>query len=99
MKCSGIPFTHICECKRCSSASEYSISSSWIYAISTVVVGYASMIYSPLFAAIALGSESDLDFDFKPNATNIDNGKQIIDADPTATIATAHIQTKDPEDS
>ena len=42
-------------------------------------------------------SESDLDSDFKPNATTAYNGRQIIDAYPTATVATTHIQPEDPE--
>ena len=37
-------------------------------------------------------SELDLDFDSEHNATAADNGKQIIDADPSATVATTHIQ-------
>ena len=44
-------------------------------------------------------SESDPDFDSEPNATTAHNGRQIIDADPTATVATAHIQLEDPEES
>ena len=44
-------------------------------------------------------SESDPDSDSEPNATAIDNGRQIIDADPTATVATAQIQLEDPEES
>ena len=44
-------------------------------------------------------SESDADFDSEANATALDNGRQIIDADPTATVATAQIQLEDPEES
>ena len=44
-------------------------------------------------------SESDLDFDSEPNATTIDNGKQIIDADPTAIVATEQIQIEETEES
>ena len=33
-------------------------------------------------------SELDLDSDFEPNATNTDNGRKIIDVDPTATVTT-----------
>ena len=36
-------------------------------------------------------SESDPDSDSEPNATAAHNGRQIIDADPTATVATAQI--------
>ena len=43
-------------------------------------------------------SESDLDSNSEPNAIAADNGRQIIDADPTATVATAQIQLEDPED-
>ena len=43
-------------------------------------------------------SESDLDSDSEPNSITTDNGRQIIDADPTATVATAHIQLEDPEE-
>ena len=44
-------------------------------------------------------SKSDLDSDSEPNATAADNGKHIIDANPTATVATAQIQLEDPEES
>ena len=44
-------------------------------------------------------SESDLDSDSNPNATTAYNGRQIIDANPTATLATAQIQLEDPEES
>ena len=43
-------------------------------------------------------SESDLDSDSEPNATAAYNGRQIIDADPTATVATTQIQLEDPEE-
>ena len=42
--------------------------------------------------------ESDPDSDSKPNATTAYNGRQIIDVDPTTTIAIAHIQLEDPEE-
>jgi hypothetical protein len=45
MKCSGVPFTHICEWKRCYPSSVSSGSSSWIVLVTMVVVGSASMIY------------------------------------------------------
>ena len=44
-------------------------------------------------------SELDPDSDFEPNATTTYNGRQIIDANPTSTVAIAHIQIEDPEDS
>ena len=44
-------------------------------------------------------SESNPNFHSEPNAIATDNGRQIIDADPTATIATTHIQIEDPEES
>ena len=43
--------------------------------------------------------ESDPDSDSEPNATAAHNGRHIIDADPTATIATAQIQLEDPKES
>ena len=43
-------------------------------------------------------SESDPDFDSEPNATAAHNGRQIFDADPTTTVATAQIQLEDPEE-
>ena len=44
-------------------------------------------------------SESDVGFDSKsePDKGN-DKGKQIIDADPNATVATTKIQKNEPED-
>ena len=44
-------------------------------------------------------SESYPDSDSEPNAIAVDNGWQIIDADPIATVATAHIQLKHLEES
>ena len=38
-------------------------------------------------------------FDSEPNATAAPNGRQIIDADPTGTFATAQIQLEEREDS
>ena len=43
--------------------------------------------------------ESDPDSDSEPNATAAYNGREIIDADPTATVATTQIQLEDPEES
>ena len=44
-------------------------------------------------------SESDPDSDSEPNATAAYNGRQIIDADPTATVAITQIQLDNPEES
>jgi uncharacterized membrane protein len=44
IKCSGVPFTHICEWKRRSPSSGSSGSSGWIVVVATIAVGYASMI-------------------------------------------------------
>jgi hypothetical protein len=44
IKCSGVPFTHIYEWKRCSPSSGSSGSSGWIVVVMIVVVGSASMI-------------------------------------------------------
>jgi hypothetical protein len=43
MKCSGVPFTHICEWKRHSSGSP-----GWSLVVATVAVGSMSMICLPL---------------------------------------------------
>jgi hypothetical protein len=43
IKCSGVPFTHICEWK--SRSPSLRSSSGWIVAVGTIAVGYASMIY------------------------------------------------------
>jgi hypothetical protein len=53
MKCSGVPFTHICEWKRCSPSSGSSGSPGWSLVVATVALGFVSMIYRPLS-----GSES-----------------------------------------
>jgi hypothetical protein len=44
IKCSGVPFTHICEWKRCPPSSGSFGSSSWIVAVTTIEMGSASMI-------------------------------------------------------
>ena len=44
-------------------------------------------------------SESDHDSDSEPNAIVAYNWRQINDADPTTTVATAQIQLEDPEES
>ena len=43
--------------------------------------------------------ELDPDPNSEPNSTAAHNGRQIIDVDPTATVATAQIQLEDPEES
>ena len=43
--------------------------------------------------------ESDPNSNSKPNAIAAYNGMQIIDADPTTTVATAQIELEDPEES
>jgi hypothetical protein len=44
IKCSGVPFTHICEWKRCSPSSVFSGSSGWTLVVKMVALGSASMI-------------------------------------------------------
>ena len=44
-------------------------------------------------------SESDPDSNSEPNVIATYNGRQIIDADPTATVSTAQIQLEDLEES
>jgi hypothetical protein len=44
IKCSDVPFTHICEWKRHSPFSRSFVSSSWIVVVMTVAVGSATMI-------------------------------------------------------
>ena len=61
----GVPFSHICEWKRRSSAFDSSGSSSWIYVVATVAVGSTSMVCLPLSAAVALGSKSESRSDSK----------------------------------
>ena len=56
MKCSGEPFTHIWEWKRCSSSSGYSGSYFWIFVVAMVVLGFASIIWFP-FSFPLLGSD------------------------------------------
>jgi hypothetical protein len=51
MKCNGVPFTHICEWKRCSPSSGSVGSSGWIIVVATMEVGPVSIIYLlPLFS-------------------------------------------------
>ena len=44
-------------------------------------------------------SELDLDSNYEPNGTTKNNGKKIIDADPTSTVATTQIQLDNLEES
>jgi hypothetical protein len=44
IKCKGVPFTHICEWKRCSPSSGSYGSSGWIVAVVTIEVGSTSII-------------------------------------------------------
>jgi len=55
IKCSGFPFTHICEWKRCSPCLGSSGSSGWIVVVVTVAVGSSPMIY---FLLLFFESES-----------------------------------------
>jgi hypothetical protein len=48
MKCSGVPFTHICEWKRRSPSSGSSSSPCWSLVVETMALGSASMICLPL---------------------------------------------------
>ena len=57
IKCNRVPFTHICEWKRCSPSSGFVGSSGWIVAIATIVVASTSMIY-PLPVFLESNSES-----------------------------------------
>jgi hypothetical protein len=56
MKCSGVPFTHICEWKRCSPSSGSSGSPGWSLVVAMVALGSMSMIHLPLSSS---GSESE----------------------------------------
>jgi len=60
IKCSGVPFIHICEWKRHSPSSGSAGSSGLIVAVATIVVGSVSMIYLlPVF----FESDSESGFD------------------------------------
>jgi hypothetical protein len=60
MKCSGVPFTHICEWKRHSPSSGSSGSPGWSLVVATVALGSASMISLPLYgSSLELESASD----------------------------------------
>jgi hypothetical protein len=57
MKCSGVPFTHICEWKSFSPYYGSSASPDWNLVAATMELGSASMICFSLY-----GSRSDSDF-------------------------------------
>jgi hypothetical protein len=60
MKCSGVPFTHICEWKRHSPSSGLSGSPGWSLVVAMVALGSTSMIYLPLSSSSSeLESTSD----------------------------------------
>jgi len=59
MKCSVIPFTHICDWKRCSPSSYSSGSSSWICVVEMMTLGSTTMIHFPLSLTMTLGLESE----------------------------------------
>jgi hypothetical protein len=70
MKCSGVPFTHICEWKRHSPSSSSSDSSGWIFVVVMVALGSTLMIHFPLSYS---ESESELGSDsFSLSSTNND---------------------------
>jgi len=58
MNCSGEPFTHIWEWKRCSSSSGSLGSSFWIFMVATMTLGFTSIICFPLSFPF-LGSDSE----------------------------------------
>jgi hypothetical protein len=73
-KCIGVPFTHICEWKRCSSSYGFSSPSSCIVLAAMVVLGYTSMI---CFTLLCFESEFELGFDsFSLSSTNYDYFEQ-----------------------
>jgi uncharacterized membrane protein len=53
MKCSGVPFTHICEWKRNSHSSGLSGSPGWSLVVATVALGSTSMIHLPLSGSVS----------------------------------------------
>jgi len=69
MKCSGVPFTHICEWKRLSPSFGSSGSPGWSLVVATVALGFASMICLPLSRSI-LELEPASDSDYFTLATN-----------------------------
>jgi hypothetical protein len=69
MKCSGVPFTHICEWKRHSPSSGSSGSPGWSLVVAMVALGSASMICIPLSGFVS-ESESASDSEAFTLATN-----------------------------
>jgi hypothetical protein len=53
MKCSRVPFTHICESKRCSPYSGSFGSPGWSLVVETVALGSPLMIHLPLSHSIS----------------------------------------------
>jgi hypothetical protein len=68
MKCSGVPFTHICEWKRHSPSSGSSSSPGWSLVVATVALGSTLMIHLPL-SGYGLESESASDSEDFTSAT------------------------------
>ena len=62
MKFSGVPFTHICEWKRCSPSSSSIELFGWIFAVVMVALGSASMIQFPCY---------ELEFDSRSNSFSL----------------------------
>jgi hypothetical protein len=69
MKCSGVPFTHICEWKRRSPSSGSSGSPGWSLVVAMVALGSTSMIHLPLSGSVS-ESESASDSEAFTSATN-----------------------------
>jgi len=65
--CSREHFTHIWEWKRCSSSSGSSSSSFYIFMVTTMVLGSASITYFPLSFPL-LGSDSELEHAYDSKA-------------------------------
>jgi hypothetical protein len=53
MKCSEVPFTHICEWKRCSPSSGSSSSQGWSLVVATVALGSELMTCIPLSGSVS----------------------------------------------
>jgi hypothetical protein len=72
MKCSGVPFTHIFEWKRCSPYFISYGSPGWSLVVATVVLGSTSMIRHPLS-----GSDSESEPTCDLEAFTSDSDKEI----------------------
>jgi hypothetical protein len=68
MKCSRVPFTHICEWKRRSPSSGSSGSPGWSLVVAMVALGSASMIRLPLY--VLNQSQNTSDSEAFTSATN-----------------------------